>query len=343
MTTTANAQPLPSEYEVTKVADGVYAFMWNAVPISPEPNVLIVINDDDVLVVDSEMLPGSAKTLIAEIRKLTPKPVRYLVNTHWHDDHVFGNATFKDAFPDIHIIGHPNTRIDATDQAFNAIPADIENSRASLAKYRGILRAGRGEDGTPLSEERRQRVQEVIDFYERYLAEVPQVRTLLPDVAVESGATLYCGSRTIEIRYLGRGNTRGDLVVYLPKEGIVATGDLVVAPTPFGIGSYYADWATTLGELQKLEATTIFLAHGAVQHDWSYVTKLQGLLTDLVSRVDQEIKAGASLDEVKARVTLDDWKKTLAGDDERMRRAFDAYFVQPAVERQYRLAKGDAS
>jgi glyoxylase-like metal-dependent hydrolase (beta-lactamase superfamily II) len=334
---------LPSEYEVARVADGIYGFMWKAAPISPEPNVLIVINDDDVLVVDSEMLPGSAKTVIAEIRKLTPKPVRYLVNTHWHDDHVFGNATFKDAFPDVHIIGHPNTRIDATEQAFNAIPTDIENSRGSLAKYQAILRDGRGEDGTPLTEERRKRVQEVIRLYERYLAEVPQVRTLLPDVAVESGATLYCGSRTIEIRYLGRGNTRGDLVVYLPKERIVATGDLVVAPTPFGIGSYYADWVKTLGALQKLDATTIFLAHGAVQHDWNYVARLQGLLTDLVSRVDKEIASGASLDEVKARVTLDDWKKTLAGDDERLRRAFDAYFVQPAVERQYRLAKGDAS
>ena len=108
--------PSPSEYEVVKLAEGVYGFMWKAVPISPEPNVLIVVNDDDVLVVDADMFPSSAKTIVQEIRKLTPKPVRYLVNTHWHDDHVFGNATFKDAWPGVHVIGHMNTRIDAADR-----------------------------------------------------------------------------------------------------------------------------------------------------------------------------------------------------------------------------------
>ncbi len=335
--------PSPSEYEVVKLADGVYGFVWKAVPISPEPNVLIVVNDDDVLVVDADMFPSSAKTIVQEIRKLTPKPVRYLVNTHWHDDHVFGNATFKEAWPGVHVIAHVNTRIDAADQAFAAIPKDIESNRALLAKYEGILRDGHGDDGKPLTDARRQRVIEVVGLYSRYLHEIPQVQTLLPDVTIGEGATLYCGSRTIELRYLGRGNTRGDLVVYLPKEHIVATGDLVVAPTPFGIGSYYEDWAQTLGQLQTLEASTIFLAHGPIQHDWSYVSTLQRLMTDLVARVNEQIKGGATLDQVKARVTLDDWKKTLAGDDELERRAFDAYFVQPAVERQFHLAKGEAS
>ena len=129
--------PASSEYEVVKLADGVYGFMWKAVPISPEPNVLIVVNDDDVLVVDADMFPSSAKTIVQEIRKLTPKPVRYLVNTHWHDDHVFGNATFKEAWPGVHVIAHVNTRIDAADQAFAAIPKDIESNRALLAKYKG--------------------------------------------------------------------------------------------------------------------------------------------------------------------------------------------------------------
>jgi cyclase len=66
--------------------------------------VLIVINDEDVLVVDSSMLPSTARTIIGEIRKLTPKPVRYLVNTHWHDDHVFGNSVFREEWPALQII-----------------------------------------------------------------------------------------------------------------------------------------------------------------------------------------------------------------------------------------------
>lgn len=340
--TAAAAAPAPGspDYSLTTLAPGVHALTWTREAISPEPNVLIVVNDEDVLVVDSSMFPSTARTIIGEIRKLTPKPVRYLVNTHWHDDHLFGNAEFKDAWPAVQIVGHVNTRIDAAEQAFGAIPQDVENTKGLLAKYEGILAAGKPDDGRVLTEERRARVEEVIGLYKRYLAEIPNVRTELPDLTVAGNLTLYKGSRTIEVRYLGRGNTRGDLIVYLPKDHIVATGDLVVAPTPFGIGSYYAEWEQTLAKLQGLDAATLFLAHGPVQHDWTYVSQLRRLLTDLVARVNAEIAKGATLEEVKARVTLEDWKKTLAGDDDLKKRAFDAYFVQPAVERQYKIAKG---
>jgi glyoxylase-like metal-dependent hydrolase (beta-lactamase superfamily II) len=333
--------PAPADYDIVRLADGVYGVMWRATPISPEPNVLIVVNDDDVLVVDSSMFPSTARTIIAEIKKITPKPVRYLVNTHWHDDHVFGNAEFKDAWPGVLIIGHPNTRTDAQEQAFGAIPQDIENNKAALAKYEGILRAGKTDDGTPLTDERRARVHTVIGYYTRYAKEAPTVRTALPDVLVTRDLTIHSGGRTIAIRYLGRGNTRGDLVVHLPKERLVATGDLVVAPTPFGFGSYYADWAETLASMQQLDASTLFLAHGPVQHDWTYVATLRRVLTDLVTRVNEQVGKGATLEQVQKSVTLDDWKKTLAGDDDLEKRAFDAYFVQPAVERQYKLAKGE--
>jgi cyclase len=337
------AQPAASDYDVARIADGVYTLTWKTLPISPEPNVMIVVNDDDVLVVDSSMFPSTARTIVGEIRKLTPKPVRYLVNTHWHDDHVFGNAEFRDAWPGVEIIGHVNTRTDAAEQAFGAIKQDLENSKGLLAKYEGILRAGKTDDGTPLTEERRKRVEGVIEIYKRYLKEIPGVRVALPDVTVAGDLTIHSGSRTIDIRYLGRGNTRGDLVVYLPRERVLATGDLVVEPTPFGIGSYYADWKETLAKLKAFDATTIFLAHGAAQHDWTYVTKLQQLLGDLVTRVNAEIAKGATLEQVQKTVTLDDWKKELAGEDDVKKRAFDAYFVQPAVQRQYQLAKGEAS
>lgn len=110
----------------------------------------------------------------------------------------------------------------------------------------------------------------------------------------------------------------------------------MVAPTPFGIGSSYEEWAATLGRLEEVDASTMFLAHGPTEHDWSYIARLRRLLSDLVSRVAAEVNAGATLDEVKKRVTLADWKRELAGDDDLNQRAFDAYFVQPAVERQYR-------
>lgn len=328
-------------YDVVKFAEGVYGFVWREKPFHPEPNVLIVINDEDVLVVDSSMLPSTARTIVEEIRKLTPRPVRYLVNTHWHDDHVFGNGVFREAWPGMQIISHVNTRIDAASQAFGAIETDVENNKATVAKFEEYLRTGRGSDGTPLTEARRRRAEATLRLLKKYVDEVPQVHESLPDLTFNGSLTLQAGSRTIRIEHLGRGNTRGDIFVYLPKEKVVASGDLVVAPVPFGIGSYYAEWADTLGKLQQLDASTILLGHGPVQHDWSAATRVQRLLTDLVARVKTEVAAGATLEAVQKKVTLDDWKKELAGDDPLAQRAFDAYFVQPAVERAYRQAKGE--
>lgn len=336
-------QPFAPEdaYDVVKFADGVYGFVWREQPFHPEPNVLIVVNDEDVLVVDSSMLPSTAR-IIGEIRKLTPKPVRYLVNTHWHDDHVFGNGVFRETWPNVQIVSHVNTRTDAAAQAFGAIRTDVENNKATLAKFQEYLRTGKGSDGTPLTEERRRRAEATMRLLEKYGAEIPHVKESLPDLTFDGSLTLQSGARTIRIEYLGRGNTRGDVVVYLPNEKIVASGDLVVAPVPFGIGSYYAEWADTLAKLQQLDASTILIGHGAVQHDWSAAARVQRLLTDLVGRVKTEIAAGASLEAVQKTVTLDDWKKELAGDDALAQRAFDAYFVKPAVERAYRQAKGEA-
>jgi glyoxylase-like metal-dependent hydrolase (beta-lactamase superfamily II) len=75
-----------------------------------QSNCTVVIGDDAVLVVDSGQFPSLASRMVADIKKLTSLPVRYLVNTHWHLDHVWGNAVFRDAYPGLAIIGTEYTR-----------------------------------------------------------------------------------------------------------------------------------------------------------------------------------------------------------------------------------------
>jgi glyoxylase-like metal-dependent hydrolase (beta-lactamase superfamily II) len=328
------------EHEVRKLADGVYAFVWLPQPHS-EPNSLIIINESDVVVVDSCMLPSSARLVASEIRKLTPNPVRYVVNTHWHDDHLFGNFVYRELWPGVEFIAHPNTRIDAEKQGFERIPQDLKENAQTLEAYRKILKDGKRPDGSIVDAAARKRGERTVWMLEHYDKEIPTVKTMLPNVLVGDSLVLHRGARTIEVRYLGLGNTRGDLVVWLPTEKIVATGDLVVWPTPFGFGSYYKDWDATLEKLVQLGATTLFLGHGEIQHDSSYVRTLQALLRDTVSRVAAEVAKGASLEDVQKNVTLADWKQKLAGDDVPRQRSFDAFWATPAVERAYRQAKGE--
>src|SRR5215470_11780512 len=89
------AEPPPGldpEIEVTKVAEGVYAVLRAQHP-DEQPghsNSVIIINDEDVVVVDATRMPSQARKILGVVRSLTDKPVRTLIHTHWHDDHVYG-------------------------------------------------------------------------------------------------------------------------------------------------------------------------------------------------------------------------------------------------------------
>ncbi|HSK73466.1 MAG TPA: MBL fold metallo-hydrolase, partial [Pyrinomonadaceae bacterium] len=95
---------------VTKITEGVYVIRHKDAPDTfPQSNTTVIIGEREVLVVDSCYLPSSAKEDIAQIRQWTNKPVRYLVNTHWHYDHTMGNGVYWEPFPFLTIIAHTET------------------------------------------------------------------------------------------------------------------------------------------------------------------------------------------------------------------------------------------
>ena len=75
----------------------------------PQGNSTVIIGEREALVVDSCYMSSSAAEDIAQIRQWTNKPVRYLVNTHWHFDHTMGNGVYWDAFPGLSIVAHTET------------------------------------------------------------------------------------------------------------------------------------------------------------------------------------------------------------------------------------------
>ncbi|HEV7747347.1 MAG TPA: MBL fold metallo-hydrolase [Pyrinomonadaceae bacterium] len=98
-------------FEMVKVAEGVYAAIRTEPPgLTVNGNSVFIINDEDVFVVDTTLTPGTAREELAALRKLTSKPVKYVINTHWHDDHIMGNQVYRDAFPGVEFIAHAATR-----------------------------------------------------------------------------------------------------------------------------------------------------------------------------------------------------------------------------------------
>ena len=109
-TPSPTAAQFTKPYTVVDLADDIFAIVWDDIVSVPiEGNNLVIINADDVIVVDSKRTPSLAMTVIDEIRKRTDKPVRYLINTHWHADHFYSNYVFQNEYPGVEIIGHPAT------------------------------------------------------------------------------------------------------------------------------------------------------------------------------------------------------------------------------------------
>ncbi|HTR01692.1 MAG TPA: MBL fold metallo-hydrolase [Thermoanaerobaculia bacterium] len=340
----ARSEGLPrKEYEVVRLADGVWAFLWKDPSADLiESNALFVVNDRDVLVVDTGMVPSTARVMAAELKKLTDRPVRYVVNTHWHDDHHGGNEVYRELWPGVEFVAHRDTRADVLAQTYGTRPKDLDRLDAQAEKYARWAKTGVDDDGKTLEPSRRQRAEEIAALSRALAPELRAIRETPPDLTFDDRLVLHRGGRTIEILWLGRGNTRGDVVVFLPEDRIAATGDLFVQPIPFGFGSYYEEWAATLGRLDALAADVLVPGHGKVQRDRAYLRQVEALLTALVADVKAAVASGATLEETRERVKLDDWKARFAGTDPSLQRAFDAFFVQPAVERAWHQARGDA-
>jgi len=173
-------------------------------------------------------------------------------------------------------------------------------------------------------------------------ADLASAVLMYPNVVFADSLDVYLGKRLVQIRFLGRGNTGGDAVVYVPDAKVVATGDLVVNPFPYGTGSFYGEWLATLQTLSALDTQAIVPGHGVVEHDKTYLLWLIKLLEGLRADVAASVKAGLSLEETQRKITLSEAKAESCGAlefREMCENSFENNFLVPAVERSYKELK----
>jgi glyoxylase-like metal-dependent hydrolase (beta-lactamase superfamily II) len=225
---------------------------------------------------------------------MTPKPVRYVVNTHFHWDHWHGNEVYPSVYPGAEIVTNEITREAMVRKGLKRIQDHVRGVPAEIAKLRADLAAARAAG-------ERLRLQQDIGLAEAYLAEVRGLRPALPTIAFERTMTLYRRDREIQLLHLGRAHTEGDVFVFLPRERVVITGDALIGWTPYMGDGYPEDWVGTLDRLAELDFDTIVMGHGApAGRDW--LRTFRGYVHDLVEAVRAEVASGASLDAVKERV-----------------------------------------
>jgi glyoxylase-like metal-dependent hydrolase (beta-lactamase superfamily II) len=202
-----------------ELASGVVAYTAEG-----DPNVGAVIGEEALLAVDARATPTHAREWLDELRRITDKPVRYLVLTHYHAVRVLGAAAF-----------------------------DAQSAIAHEGTRRWIVERGEADFE---SETRR------FPRLFRDVESIPGLTH--PNVSFTDTLRLDLGRREVELSHLGRGHTQGDVVVWLPDEKILFAGDLVEArAAPYMGDAFVAEWSTTtLDGVEALGARTIVPGRG---------------------------------------------------------------------------------
>lgn len=254
-TSEAAAHPAPAK---TEIARGVYLFQTPPYgDVGLDGNAVVILSDAGVLVFDTNGTPAAASAVLAGIRALTDRPVRYIVNSHWHWDHWYGTQVYKAAFPGAQVIAHAATREMMMGPAldFNRPGVDTQ-----LPAYVQMLERKAAAD--PATQPR-------LETARFFLEQKRSVRHVFPDLTFTSSLELSLGGRRIEVRHHDRAVTPGDAFLVLPDEKIVITGDLLVNPVPFALSAYPTGWLQTLEAIDALDASVIVPGHGAPLRDES--------------------------------------------------------------------------
>ncbi len=278
-----------------KVADGVF-YATASGSMNVGANSPIIVTADEALVIDSEITPAAARALIADLKAVTDKPVRYVVDSHYHYDHSHGNQVFV---RDAQVIGHDNTRkrmmTNVLEQytylsSVQPVPARVEALKKRIA-----------EEKDP---QQKTALERQVANSLAYLEQVKETIVTPPNVTFDKSMTLVRGGREMHIAYLGRGHTDTDIVVLLPKERIVCTGDLMESVVSYMGDSYPDDWIATLDRLKALDFDTVMPGHGVVFNGKTKIEAFQKYLRDVLTQVTALRKQGLSADDAAAKVDV---------------------------------------
>ncbi|MCY3547384.1 MAG: MBL fold metallo-hydrolase [Gemmatimonadetes bacterium] len=284
-------------FEFEEVVPGVYHARGTG-SLAVGSHGAVIVNEEDVLLVESHISPAAAQAVVDEIEALTDKPVRYVVNTHYHFDHAHGNQIYP---PEVHVIGHEVTRemlenggsMGRSYQSFvGGLPDQVAALEAQVAA---------AED-----EEERAELEGRLAYTRNYLAGQEAVVPVGPNTTLSERMTLFRGDREIRLLFFGRGHTGGDVVVHLPRERVLITGDLLLPRLPYMGDGYLDEWDDTLEHLKSLDFDWVIPGHGNPFQDRERITYQQEYMRDLQAQAAALHAEGLSHEEAAARIDMSD-------------------------------------
>lgn len=330
------------DFDAVEVADGIVAYIAGESPGGVvQGNIVVVSGDEATLVLDSGQYVDLARRVVADIRARGLPPVRHLVNTHWHGDHLLANFVFREAWPGLEVVQHAETARAGKREYAEWATKTLPELRDYPARLEKAVETGKTSRGVALDDEQRENFRVDARLIRAWLATSADTRWEPPDRTIDADATIDLGGREVQLRFLGKANTTGDLMLWDSRTRTLASGDVVVSPTPYSFGSYHTEWIATLDAMRALRPLRIVPGHGAVMDDDSYLFKLAALLTATRTQVRKAIADGKTLEQMQRDIALPGYQALFAGDDEARGRAFRAFYLAPAIPQAYKEAKGE--
>ena len=294
-------------FDIQRVADGVYLARAR-MQAEINCNAAIFVRSTDVLVVDSHSKPSAAASLIAQIRKeVTPRPVRYVVNSHFHWDHTQGNHAYRDAENKIDFIASEPTKQLMSDlaekrlkQSLDAVPQQIDTLRARASSAR--------------SEPEKAFCEEQIRQLRSYQAELQNYTPELPTITFGKSYVLKNKAHDLHIEFHGHAHTAGDVVVFCPQKRAVATGDMIIGFVPFIADGFPKSWPKTIDSVGRLEFTQVLPGHGPLQTGRQRMTDQRNYIEELTAKVAAAKSAGKSIADIQNSITVTSLKSMQSDD-----------------------------
>jgi cyclase len=256
-------------------------------------NAGVAVLDQSVLVFDTHFTPEAGASLLAAIRSVTPKSVRYVVNSHWHADHTHGNQAFAGA----QLISSSNARRDMLQHDLPSLNRTVRIAQTQIDKLRqDVIKEP---DAAA-----RQKMREQIKAREEYLQTMTRLNITVPSIALDENTTIHDGKQEARILFLGVGHTDGDIVLFLPAQKVVFAGDLFfnnAIPNVQDAG--ILEWMKTLNGLLKLDADYFVPGHGPIGSKKN-VQAFLGYLEELKSLVSPAIERGDNLEQATRDLQL---------------------------------------
>jgi glyoxylase-like metal-dependent hydrolase (beta-lactamase superfamily II) len=292
----ASDQPAPQAptFKLEKVSDHVSCLFGKG------GNVGILATDDGVVVVDDQY-PDVAQGIVEQIKAISDKPIRYLINTHYHGDHTGGNPVFQALTTLVahdsvrpRLLEYPVTIRETFPDKMQALHWEIRGLTAERDAYRDALMSDLN------------LMKYLYDLSENF----DPARAAAPSVTFDKSLTLWLGDQPIEIFHIGPGHTDGDAVVWFPKEKVVHMGDLLVTGTVPLIDTLAGGSAR--GYLKNMDAvlarippdTKVIAGHGPTT-DVAGLRHARDFMKDLEREVTKAIQAGKSRADAARSIKLD--------------------------------------